>query len=175
MLQFSADTAPHSPAMRTRKTSSTINFTKFHQRSVEMTRLSYWENFKAAVWDGVTGRNGVGKINSNGLRLLTLCSEFNLTITNTNLCMKIRYKTSWIHPRSKHWHLLNYVIVRKSDPKFVKITYTTRNTKYSTDHTLIVFDIALELRPSPRQQELTSDSSTARLCCTTRLGSSFRT
>ena len=27
----------------------------------------------AAVWDGVNGRDGVGKMNSNGLHLLTLC------------------------------------------------------------------------------------------------------
>ena len=76
----------------------------------------------AAVWDGVIGRNGVGKMNSNGLRLLTLCSEFSLTITNTIFHMKNRYKTSWMHPRSKHWHLLDYVIVRQCDIKFVKNT-----------------------------------------------------
>ena len=57
----------------------------------------------AAVWDGTIGRNGVGKMNANGLRLLTLCAQFNLTIANTIFRMKDRYKTSWMHPRSKHW------------------------------------------------------------------------
>ena len=95
----------------------------------------------AAVWDGVIGRNGVGKMNSNGLRLLTLCSEFRLTITNTIFRMKNRYKTSWMHPRSKHWHLLDYVIVRQCDIKFVKKTSAIRGAECSTDHHLIASNI----------------------------------
>ena len=106
---------------------------------------------EAAVWDGVIGGNGVGKMNSNGLRLLTLCSEFNLTITNTIFRMKNRYKTSWMHPRSKHWRLLDYVIVRKSDLQYVKKTYAIRNAECSTDHRLIASDIAWKLRPRPRR------------------------
>ena len=35
------------------------------------------------LWEGVIGPHGTGNMNSNGLRLLSLCSEDNLTITNT--------------------------------------------------------------------------------------------
>ena len=35
------------------------------------------------IWNGIIGKHGVGNINSNGLRLLNLCSEFDLIITNT--------------------------------------------------------------------------------------------
>ncbi|GAB1607583.1 craniofacial development protein 2-like [Argonauta hians] len=35
------------------------------------------------AWRGVWGHHGVGKMNVNGLRLLSLCREFNFTITNT--------------------------------------------------------------------------------------------
>ena len=34
------------------------------------------------VWAGVVGRHGLGNANSNGIRLLNLCSEFGLVITN---------------------------------------------------------------------------------------------
>ena len=110
---------------------------------------------EASVWDGVIGRNGVGKMNSNGLRLLTLCCEFNLTITNTIFRMKNRYKTSWMHPRSKHWHLIDYVIVRKRDLKFVKKTSAIRGAECSTDHRLIASDIMWKIRPKRRQAGVT--------------------
>ena len=35
------------------------------------------------IWNGIIGKHGVGNVNSNGLRLLNLCSEFDLIITNT--------------------------------------------------------------------------------------------
>ena len=34
------------------------------------------------TWEGVSGHLSVGRMNSNGLRLLSICSDFNLTITN---------------------------------------------------------------------------------------------
>ena len=56
----------------------------------------------------VLGQHGVGKLNENGL--LTLCSEYQLVITNTLFQLKNKFKTSWQHPCSKHWHLLDYII-----------------------------------------------------------------
>ncbi|KAF0032162.1 hypothetical protein F2P81_014452 [Scophthalmus maximus] len=74
------------------------------------------------IWKDVLGPHGVGKLNENGLRLLTLCSEYRLVITNTLFQLKNKFKTSWQHPRSKHWHLLDYIIVRQADRKEVRVT-----------------------------------------------------
>lgn len=35
------------------------------------------------TWNGVFGKHGVGKFNDNGLSLLSLCSEIDLTVTDT--------------------------------------------------------------------------------------------
>ena len=69
------------------------------------------------TWEGVihVGQEGVGKCNSNGLLLLRKCAEHDLLITNTIFRLPNRKKTSWMHPRSKSWHLLDYVILGRTD------------------------------------------------------------
>ena len=51
-------------------------------------------------WHGVIGHHGVGNMNSSGLRLLSLCSDLGLAITNTFFQLHYMHKTSWMHPRS---------------------------------------------------------------------------
>ena len=64
------------------------------------------------TWEGVIGTEGIGVCNSNGLRLLKKCAEQELLITNTVFRLPTCNKMSWMHPRSKHWHLTDYIIVR---------------------------------------------------------------
>ena len=64
------------------------------------------------TWEGVLGHHGVGKMNSNGLRLLSICREFDLTITNTVFQQQNHRKTTWMHSQSKDWHMIDFVITR---------------------------------------------------------------
>uniref|UniRef100_H3AWN5 Endonuclease/exonuclease/phosphatase domain-containing protein n=1 Tax=Latimeria chalumnae TaxID=7897 RepID=H3AWN5_LATCH len=64
------------------------------------------------MWRGTIGKEGVGKANPNGILLLSKCVAHDLVITNTIFRQRDGYKTTWQHPRSKQWHLLDYVIVR---------------------------------------------------------------
>ena len=89
------------------------------------------------TWQGIIGKQGIGKCNSNGLLLLRNCAEHNLTITNTVFRLLNENKTSWMHPRSKHWHLIDYVIVRKTDIQDVRVTKAMRGAECWTDHRLI--------------------------------------
>jgi len=45
-------------------------------------------------WGNVMGKDGVVDINSNGHRLLSLCSEFRLFVTNTLFQLKHKHKTT---------------------------------------------------------------------------------
>ena len=67
------------------------------------------------TWEGVIGSEDVGQCNSNGLLLLRKCTEHELLIINTVFRLPTRRETTWMHPRSKHWHLIDYVIVRRKD------------------------------------------------------------
>ena len=61
------------------------------------------------IWEGVIGSEGVGQCNSNDLLLLWKYAEHDLLFTNTVFCLPNRNKISWMHPRSKHCHLIDYV------------------------------------------------------------------
>ena len=77
------------------------------------------------TWDGVLGKHGVGGCKSNGLRLLQTCAEHKLLITNTLFSLPKRNRTTWMHPRSRHWHLIDYAIVRAKDRQDVRVTKTS--------------------------------------------------
>ena len=108
----------------------------------------------ADVWTGVIGRHGVGNVNDNGILLLSKCAEHRLLITNTTFCLKDKHKTSWMHPRSKHWHLLDYVIIRQRDQADVLSTRAMAgSTACSTDHRLIRAKVAIRIAPKHRKQQ----------------------
>ena len=92
-------------------------------------------------------------MNSSGLRLLSLCSELGLAITNNFFQLRDMHKTSWMHPRSKHWHLIDYVIVRRRDLNEVQITRAMRGAECSTDHRLIRSTLRLTVRPPACRQK----------------------
>ena len=89
------------------------------------------------LYKGIIGRYGVGKCNDNGELLLEFCARNNLVITNTLFRHKTKHINTWQHPRSKHWHLLDYVLVNNSNQAAVMDTRVMRGANCSTDHKLV--------------------------------------
>ena len=89
---------------------------------------------------------------SNGLLSLNKCAEHELLITNTVFRLPTRNNTSWMHPRSKHWHLIDYIIVRRKDRQDVRATKTICGANCWTDHRLVVSKLNLRIQPARRPQ-----------------------
>lgn len=72
-------------------------------------------DFNARVGKDHSTWKTLGKMNSHGLRLLQLCTEFQLVICNSFCHKKIDSKITWIHPRSKHRYIHDPIICCKPD------------------------------------------------------------
>ena len=112
-------------------------------------KLMVLGDFNARVGSDVDrwGEHGVGSCNSNGLLLLRLCAQHNLSVTNTLFQLPNRNKISWMHPPSKHWHLIDYVIVRSADRNDVRVTKSMCGADCWTDHRLIISKLNFHFQP----------------------------
>ncbi|KAI8495055.1 hypothetical protein Bbelb_270410 [Branchiostoma belcheri] len=61
------------------------------------------------------------------------------------------HKTTWMHPRSKRWHLLDYILVRQCDRKDVRITRAMRGAHCCTDHRMVRTKLNLHIRKPLRK------------------------
>ena len=104
------------------------------------------------IWDGILGRHGVGNCNDNGRLLLEFCSGIGFTITNTLFQQENRYKKTWRHPWSKHWHLLDYILVRQKDTKDVLHNRVMTSAECYTNHRLVWAKVRLTLNQVLRKK-----------------------
>ena len=63
-----------------------------------------------------------------------------------------RRKTTWMHPRSKHWHLIDYVVVWRKDRQDIRVTKTMCGADCWTDHRPVVSKLNLRIQPVRRPQ-----------------------
>ncbi|VDL99631.1 unnamed protein product [Schistocephalus solidus] len=71
---------------------------------------------------GVLGPHDLGSRNDNGLLLLRTCAEHRLLLISTFFRLLMRQNVTWVHPRSRHWHLLDYVPVWRRDRQDVLVS-----------------------------------------------------
>ncbi|BHF73663.1 hypothetical protein SprV_0401674500 [Sparganum proliferum] len=102
--------------------------------------------------DKTTLPYGLRCSNDNGLLLLRTCAEHRLILTNTFFCLTEREKATWRHPRSRQWHLLDYVLVWRRDQRDVLVTKAIAGADGWTDHRLVISKMRIRLQPRRRPQ-----------------------
>nr|VZH91163.1 unnamed protein product [Spirometra erinaceieuropaei] len=105
-----------------------------------------------SAWRGVLGPHGLRGSNDNVLLLLRTCAEHRLILTNTFFCLPEREKATWRHPRSRQWHLLGYVLVRRRDQRDVLVIKAIAGADGWTDHRLVISKMRIRLQPRRRSQ-----------------------
>nr|VZI05638.1 unnamed protein product [Spirometra erinaceieuropaei] len=78
--------------------------------------------------------------------------EHRLILTNTFFCLPEREEATWRHPRSRQWHLLDYVLVRRRDQRDVLVTKVIAGADGWTDHRLVISKMHIRLQPLRRPQ-----------------------
>nr|VZI09807.1 unnamed protein product [Spirometra erinaceieuropaei] len=105
-----------------------------------------------AVWRGVLGPHGLNGSNDSRLLLFRTCAEHRLILTYTFLCLPMREKATWMHPRSRQWHLLDYVLVRRRGQLDLLVTKANAGADIWTDHRLVISKMRIRLQPRRRPQ-----------------------
>ena len=91
------------------------------------------------LWPGVIGTDWVGKCNDNGFKLLSMCAEHELLLTNTVFQLLNKLRGTWMHQRSKHWHVQDYIITRqRHKSETLKTRVMVGADDCWTDHRLLV-------------------------------------
>lgn len=93
---------------------------------------------KSENWPECIGNHGIGNINENGQRLLELCASYSLCVTNTYFKSKPIHKVSWKHPRSGHWHQIDFIITRRKDLRDILNSRSYHSADCNTDHSLVM-------------------------------------
>ena len=99
-----------------------------------------------ASWKRILVSQGVGKMNTNGLLLMSKCAEHELC--NTIFRRADKFKSAWMHPRC---HLIDYIMVRQRDLRDVCITRAMRGAECWTNHRLIRAVLKLHIAPAQRK------------------------
>nr|VZI08883.1 unnamed protein product [Spirometra erinaceieuropaei] len=101
---------------------------------------------------GVLSPHGLRGFKDNGMLPLRTRAEHRLILTKTSFCLPMRKKLTWMHPRSRQWHPLAYVLVRRRDQRDVLVTKAIPRTDGWTDHRLVISKKRIRLQPRRKPQ-----------------------
>ena len=89
-----------------------------------------------------------------GQRLLEFCAFHNLCITNSFFKTKLQHKVSWRHPRSKHWHQLDLILLRRATIQNVLHARSHYTADCDTGYSLVCCKIRLQPKKFHRAKKL---------------------
>lgn len=77
-----------------------------------------------------------------------------MAITNTMFQLPNKYKTTWLHPLSKQWHMLDYLIIRQRDVGDILLTRAMRGAECWSDHRMVRSKMSLQIAPKMQSRRV---------------------
>ena len=153
----SAHTSRRWPTQRRIRSNSTKSSGTHSTQCQEMTSCSWWvTSMHAVAGTREHGPSSCAPMAWGEKMQIGFCCwlfwEEGLTITNTLFKQPEIHKVTWMHPHSKHWHLIDYVITRRHDIRDILITRAMRGADCWTDHVLLWCKAAFQLARKHRRQ-----------------------
>nr|VZI39816.1 unnamed protein product [Spirometra erinaceieuropaei] len=118
---------------------------------------------QTALPAGVLGPHGIAGNNDTSLLLLLRTrTEHRLLLTNAFFRLSMRKKVTRMHPRSRSWQLLDYVIVQRRDLQDLMVTKAICDVNGWTDHRLVSskMTFCLQARRGPQERRPPPDGPT---------------
>ncbi|CAF4265621.1 unnamed protein product, partial [Rotaria sp. Silwood2] len=108
---------------------------------------------------GTVDKHAIDKQNQNGRRLVDICLFNSFIVTNTFFPHKAVHKGTWIHPKTKQWHMLDYILVNRKFRSSVQDVRVHRGTAggIGTDHHLLRAKIRLHLKCRRKTEKMSKE------------------
>jgi len=88
-------------------------------------------------WWYERGPHGYGELNEAGRDLLSFLSTNEATVCNTWFQKRRIYKQTWQHPKSRKWHCIDYIIMKKEHRRKCLDVCVKRGANCNTDHSMV--------------------------------------
>ena len=79
-------------------------------------------------------------------------SVLELIVTNTMFKQKDERNTTWMHPHSRHWHMIDFSITKCRDKMDIHSTRAMRGANCWTDHQMLMSKVAFRIRQKQNRQ-----------------------
>ena len=107
-------------------------------------------------WLGILGRFGIGYRNPAGEDLLQFCARNQLTLMNTWFKKKPHHLSTWMHPATKHWHMIDYFIMPAKQRVLCTDVQVMRGATCWTDHQMIRAKVRMSYPCTKRKRNKTA-------------------
>ncbi len=103
---------------------------------------------QACSAQSTVGKHAVDKQNQNGRRLVDFCLFNGFVVINTFFPHKRVHQTTWMHPKTKQWHMLDYVLVNRKFRNSIHDVRAHRGATgdIGTDHHLLIAKVRIHLK-----------------------------
>lgn len=103
-------------------------------------------------WEDIMLSYGYGERNERGERLLEFALKHDMLICNTKFQQKDCRKSTWRSPDGRYTNMIDLIMIDKRWKTSIKLCRTFQGADISSDHSLVLCNLQLKLKHTPKKQ-----------------------